>query len=192
MSQIASFKVHTPKAVTRQKCQCQCQNPVPGKLALCRDAVVGKLDPEMVLCDVCYFEIKEVNHIRRAPLCQYPPNIRTKIRKSSANKKAPIPSTHKNTTLQLIHSNTFLSEPTINNQPSTLKNTSYRTSTNIDQVTMCKIYFTYACDCKEPQTITKNCGKKNCENVDRIHEPPCDACVKDEMRRQDAIMDRRL
>ncbi|KAI1748995.1 hypothetical protein F4782DRAFT_515339 [Xylaria castorea] len=79
MSQIPTFKVHPPKAVTRQKCQCQCQNPSAGKLAVCSDSMVGRLDPELVLCDVCFFELKEVNPLRRTPTCQYPPDILDKI-----------------------------------------------------------------------------------------------------------------
>ncbi|KAI0451227.1 hypothetical protein F5B21DRAFT_387668 [Xylaria acuta] len=79
MSQIPTFKVHPPKAVTRQRCQCQCQNPPAGRLAVCSDGMVGRLDPELALCDVCFFELKEVNPLRRTPTCQYPPDILDKI-----------------------------------------------------------------------------------------------------------------
>ncbi|KAI0465652.1 hypothetical protein F4859DRAFT_374151 [Xylaria cf. heliscus] len=57
------------------RCQCQCRNPPAGKRAVCIDAVVGRLDPELALCDVCFFELKEMNDVRSAPTCQYPPNI---------------------------------------------------------------------------------------------------------------------
>ncbi|RYC56417.1 hypothetical protein CHU98_g9807 [Xylaria longipes] len=83
MSQIATFKVHPPKAVTvtRQTCpcQCQCRSPPAGKLAVCSGGMVGRLDPELALCDVCFFELKEVNALRRTPTCQYPPDILDKI-----------------------------------------------------------------------------------------------------------------
>ncbi|KAI1125419.1 hypothetical protein F5Y10DRAFT_268142 [Nemania abortiva] len=79
MSQIPTVKIHPPKAVTGQRCQCQCSKPPVGKLAVCKDGTVGSLDPELVLCDTCFFELKEVNRIRHLPTCQYPPGTLDKI-----------------------------------------------------------------------------------------------------------------
>ncbi|KAI5924527.1 hypothetical protein F4810DRAFT_127976 [Camillea tinctor] len=63
-------------------CQCECRNQSPGKLSPCRAGVVNKLDPERILCDICYYEVKVVNPTRRTAICQYPPrpNIRERIR----------------------------------------------------------------------------------------------------------------
>ncbi|KAI0868659.1 hypothetical protein GGS24DRAFT_199814 [Hypoxylon argillaceum] len=79
MTQIPSFKIHPPKAVPGRRCQCQCQKALVGKLAVCKDGTVGNLDPELVLCDICFFELKEVNNIRHMPTCQYPPDTLDRI-----------------------------------------------------------------------------------------------------------------
>lgn len=79
MNQLPTFKIHAPKVVTNQKCQCQCSHAAPGKLAVCHSGKVGKLDPEMALCDVCFFELREVNAVRQRPTCQYPPEVLDRI-----------------------------------------------------------------------------------------------------------------
>ncbi|KAI1164815.1 hypothetical protein F5B18DRAFT_650225 [Nemania serpens] len=104
MSQIPTFKIHPPKAMTGQRCQCQCQNPPTGKLVVCKDGTVGSLDPELVLCDVCFFELKE-------------------------------------------------------------------------------IIIKYDCGCK-PYVAIKPCAKPDCEEVERVNEPPCALCVKEELERE--------
>ncbi|CAJ2503646.1 Uu.00g110400.m01.CDS01 [Anthostomella pinea] len=77
---VHSPAIHLPMAKPKdRKCQCQCGNRASGKLGICTDGIVGKRDPELVLCDNCYYEVKEINKLRRVPTCQYPPVVLDKI-----------------------------------------------------------------------------------------------------------------
>ncbi|KAI0162361.1 hypothetical protein GGR57DRAFT_319390 [Xylariaceae sp. FL1272] len=52
------------------KCECQCRGT--GRLPVCKDGRKGKADPKHKLCDLCYYEVKQVNTHRHNPTCQYP------------------------------------------------------------------------------------------------------------------------
>ncbi|KAK7973479.1 hypothetical protein PG984_016406 [Apiospora sp. TS-2023a] len=52
-------------------CSCQCTKIGRG----CKNGVVGRQDPKKALCDLCYYEIITMSHIRRQPVCQYPAKL---------------------------------------------------------------------------------------------------------------------
>ncbi|KAK7946051.1 uncharacterized protein PG986_010372 [Apiospora aurea] len=54
-------------------CSCECTKH--GRLRSCLNGFVGQQDPKRALCDVCYFEVTTVSHIRRQPVCQYPAKL---------------------------------------------------------------------------------------------------------------------
>ncbi|KAI1186535.1 hypothetical protein F5B17DRAFT_431453 [Nemania serpens] len=167
MSQIPTFKIHPPKTMTGQRCQCQCQNPPKGKLAVCRDGTVGSLDPELVLCDVCFFELKEVNHLRH-----------TSYYLHSIDTSAAIPEIHWWTScgigviIRLIVA-ALSSQQSRNTRTGNYHSIHHRTD-------MCKIIIRYDCGCK-PYVGIKPCSKPGCEKVERVNEPPCALCVKEEL-----------
>ncbi|GAW19715.1 hypothetical protein ANO14919_092040 [Xylariales sp. No.14919] len=51
---------------------------------------------------------------------------------------------------------------------------------------MCQIVITYSCGCK-PYVATKPCDDPNCHNVERIYEPPCALCAKEELEKEQEI-----
>ncbi|KAI0465653.1 hypothetical protein F4859DRAFT_519838 [Xylaria cf. heliscus] len=45
------------------------------------------------------------------------------------------------------------------------------------------IIITYSCGCK-PYKARKPCNNPDCTNVERIYEPPCALCVKEELEKE--------
>ncbi|KAK8074326.1 hypothetical protein PG994_005225 [Apiospora phragmitis] len=55
-----------------RRCSCECTKT--GARG-CVNGVVGRQDPKKTICDVCYYEITTVSHIRRQVVCRYPAKL---------------------------------------------------------------------------------------------------------------------
>ncbi|KAI0801615.1 hypothetical protein GGR55DRAFT_468910 [Xylaria sp. FL0064] len=88
----------------------------------------------------------------------------------------PVPSRSRSSSITSGHiSYTFSITPNLQ----TTSQPPYQASTT----NMCRIIITYSCGCK-PYTATKPCADPKCDKVERVREPPCALCVKEELERE--------
>ncbi|KAI1823346.1 hypothetical protein F4861DRAFT_510778 [Xylaria intraflava] len=67
-----------------KQCRCQCRHHARKNMAVCKNGKVSKKDPKLVLCDLCFYEMDKMGHMRSRPTCHYPPSFLNNVRPPTA------------------------------------------------------------------------------------------------------------